>query len=75
MKDARHYFECDECHNRNFKEVYNFSIRFHKVNFSDDMIYDKIVDEMFQCTECGKTFTKKEIEKSMQDIKKKYRRP
>jgi hypothetical protein len=63
------FFVCDGCQNRDFKRVYNFSLRFHTVNFSDELIYDKIVDEWYQCTQCQKTFHIKEIEEALTRIK------
>jgi hypothetical protein len=58
MEVAHDYFLCDGCQNRNFTRIHNFSIRFYGVNFSDDLIYDKLTDELFQCTQCGKTFSR-----------------
>ena len=49
MDFMQDYFLCDSCQNKNFKQIYNFSIRFHGVNFSEDLIYDKLIDEIFQC--------------------------
>ncbi len=68
------YFTCDVCQGRDFKIVYNFSLRFHKVNFSDDLIYDRMTGEMYQCTNCRKTFTKQAIERGLSDIRKKHKR-
>jgi DNA-directed RNA polymerase subunit RPC12/RpoP len=69
MKSIRDYFECDECGNRHFKLVYTFSIRFHGVNFSDQLIYDRTKEEFYQCTKCQKTFSKAEIEQGLDKIK------
>jgi len=74
MEEIVEFFECDECSNRDFERVYNFSLRFHKVNFSDDLIYDKLVEEIYLCTNCQKRFTKQEIEEGLDKIKKKYRK-
>ena len=71
MGSIEDYFFCDECENRDFKRIYNFSIRFHGVNFSDDLIYDKIVDERYQCTKCQKIFSIHEIEERLDAYKKK----
>jgi hypothetical protein len=73
MEVAHDYFLCDGCQNRNFTRIHNFSIRFYGVNFSDDLIYDKLTDELFQCTQCGKTFTKQQIEDVLAGFKKKRR--
>ncbi len=74
MDEFHEYFECDVCRNRDFKIVYNFSLRFHRVNFSDDLIYDKITDKIYQCVQCKKTFTQEQIEEGLVNIKKKYKR-
>ena len=63
------YFLCDSCKNKNFKRIYNFSLRFHGVNFSDDLIYDKLTHELYQCTQCNKTFTMVEIQEGLAEIK------
>ena len=70
MDDIQDFFLCDICSNKDFRLVYNFSIRFHRVNFSDELIYDRSVDEFYQCTECHKTFTKRQIEEGLAEIKK-----
>jgi hypothetical protein len=70
MEVIQDYFFCDECENRDFKRVYKFSIQFHGVNFSDDLIYDKKVDERYQCTKCEKIFTIGEIEEKLAGFKK-----
>jgi ribosomal protein L37AE/L43A len=69
MESIRDYFECDVCGNRRFKLVYTFSLRFHRVNFSDQLIYDRIKEEFYQCTECQKTFSKAQIEEGLGKIK------
>jgi hypothetical protein len=73
MEVSHDYFLCDSCQNKNFTRIHSFSIRFYGVNFSDDLIYDKLTDEMFQCTKCGKTFTKEQIEDVLAEFKKKRR--
>jgi len=70
MDDTQDYFLCDSCENRDFKLIYRFSLRFHGVNFSDDLIYDKLIDEMYQCTKCQKTFTKTQIEEGLAELKR-----
>ena len=72
MKFIHEYFECDGCECVDFKRIYKFSVRFHGINFSDDLIYDKMTDELYQCTNCHKTFTKEQIEAGLEKIKKKY---
>jgi len=68
-EDIQDFFICDNCAGRDFSLVYNFSIRFHGVNFSDELIYDKLVEEIYQCTRCLKTFTKQDIEAGLARIK------
>ena len=73
MEDIQDYFLCDGCENTNFKLVYAFSLRFHRVNFSDDLIYDNLTEEIYECTKCKKTFTKKEIAEGLDKLKMKRR--
>ena len=68
MDDILDYFLCDNCDGKDFKLVYNFCLRFHGVNFSDDLIYDKTVGERFQCTKCEKTFSREEIESGLSQL-------
>ncbi|RLB42412.1 MAG: hypothetical protein DRH12_05780 [Deltaproteobacteria bacterium] len=74
MDEVVEFFKCDECESKDFQLVYSFSLRFHRVNFANQLIYDKILEETYQCTKCGKTFTKDDIEKGLDEIKKKYRK-
>lgn len=69
MKTIHEYFLCDACESKDFKRIYNFSLKFHGVNFSDDLVYDRITDEIYQCANCKKTFTKDQIEDGIQAIK------
>jgi len=73
MNYIEEYFLCDSCQNKDFKRIYNFSLLFHGVNFSDDLIYDKLTDEIYQCTKCNKTFTKDQIEQGLAIIKVRQR--
>ena len=43
MEFIQDYFLCENCQNKDFKRVYNFSLRFHHCNFSDELIYDKLL--------------------------------
>ena len=70
MDNNREYFLCDNCANKDFNLIYNFSLHLHKVNFSDDLIYDEIVEEMYQCTNCKKTFTKKHLRAGLDEFRK-----
>jgi len=74
METVRDYFFCDKCQNRDFKRIYNFSICFHGVNFSDDLIYDKLTEEIYQCTKCSKTFTKEQIDEALADYKRRRKK-
>jgi len=71
MEEIQDYFLCENCGGRDFKLVYNFSMRFHGVNFSDDLIYDRLTGEVFHCSKCDKTYTRKDIEKGLNEFKKK----
>ncbi len=73
MESICDYFECDECGNTRFKLVHSFSVRFHGVNFSDKLIYDRLKEEFYQCTECEKTFSNEEIEEGLAEIRDKRR--
>jgi len=73
MDFNQEFFLCDECENKDFKRIYNFSLRFHSINFSDDLVYDRLTDEIYQCTKCRKTFTKDQIDEGLIKIKKKYK--
>jgi len=73
MEYIQDFFSCDACENRDFKRIYNFSLRFHRINFSDDLVYDRLIDETYQCTKCLKTFSIDQIEEGLAKIKKKYR--
>ena len=70
MNEIKEFFVCDICANKDFSPVHNFSVRFHGVNFSNDLIYDQMIVEMYRCTKCNKTFTKKQIEEGLIEIKK-----
>jgi len=74
MDDILDFFVCDACSNKDFSIVYNFSLRFHGVNFSDDLIYDKIVEERYQCTACKKTFSQKEVADALSRLREERRR-
>ena len=73
MKDIHEYFLCDACKCKDFKRIYNFSLKFHSVNFSDELVYDRITDNVYQCANCKKVFTKEQVEEGLQAIKIKYK--
>lgn len=64
------YFLCDGCRNKDFTRIYQFSMRFYPVNFSDELVYDKLTEEIYQCTRCKKIFTQEHIEKALAEFKK-----
>jgi DNA-directed RNA polymerase subunit RPC12/RpoP len=70
MDDIKEYFLCDACQNKDFTKIYNFSMIFYTVNFSDDLVYERLAEESYQCTRCSKIFTQKNIEKSLNSFKK-----
>ena len=61
MDIIKEYILCDNCKNNNFIRIYNFSVQFRRVNFSDDVLYDEVTEEIYQCTHCQKTFSKQQI--------------
>ena len=69
MEIFQDYFLCDGCQNKDFKLIYNFKICFHGVNFSEDLIYDKLTEELYQCTKCKKTFTRDQVDGALNEIK------
>ena len=73
MEYIEEFFSCDGCESRDFKRIYNFSLRFHGVNFSDELIYDRVTDEIYQCARCKKTFTLEQIEEGLNKIKRRHR--
>ena len=70
MEEIQDYFLCENCANKDFKLVYNFSLRFHGVNFTDDLIYDRLTEEIFHCTKCNKIYTRKQIEECLSEFKR-----
>ena len=68
MNIIKDYFLCDKCKNKNFIRIYNFSIQFRKVNFSDELIYDETIEEIYQCSHCKQTFSKQQIEGQLKKI-------
>jgi len=70
MGFVQDFFVCTNCQNKDFKRIYNFSIRLYGVNFSDDLIYDKRTEEIYQCTNCHETFTVDQIEQGLTALRK-----
>jgi|GEM_PF-519404 len=68
MDSVKDYFFCDKCKNRDFIRIYNFSVRFRSVNFSDDLMYDEVVEERYQCTRCQKIFSKPKIDTRLRKL-------
>jgi hypothetical protein len=71
MTEIQNYFLCESCANKDFKLVYNFSLRFHGVNFSDDLIYDRLIEEIYRCTKCDKVYSRRQIEEGLEEFKRK----
>jgi len=71
MTEIQDYFLCENCANKDFKLVYNFSLRFHGVNFADDLIYDQLTEEVYHCTKCDKVYSRKQIEEGLAEFKRK----
>ena len=61
------YFLCDRCKNKDFVRIYNFSVHFRSVNFSDDLMYDQVVEEIYQCIHCQKIFSKTNIDAELRN--------
>ena len=74
MDDIHEYFFCDGCQNKEFTRTTTFSLRFHGINFSDELIYDKVNEEIYLCTKCKKKFSRGQIEEGLSAIKNKYKR-
>ncbi len=70
MEEIQDYFLCESCAGKDFKLVYNFSLRFHGVNFSDELIYDRLTEEIYHCTKCDRVYTKNQIELKLNELKK-----
>jgi len=68
MDIIKDYFLCDKCKNKDFVRIYNFSVQYRRVNFSDDLIYDEVIEEICQCTHCNRTFSKHQIEKRLKEM-------
>jgi hypothetical protein len=68
MRIIKEYLLCDNCKNKNFIRIYNFSVRFRRVNFSDDVLYDEVTEELYQCTHCQKTFSKQQTDECVRRL-------
>jgi len=73
MDVMQDFFRCGACQNKDFRQVYNFSMKFRTVNFSEELMYDRITDEVYECTRCGRTFTRDEVEKTLSNFKRNRR--
>lgn len=65
------HFRCKNCGNIEFRPIFTFSLRFYTVNFSDDLIYEHVNKETFECTKCNAKYTKDEINQGLGELKKK----
>ena len=70
MEIIHEFFQCSDCGGKDFIRIYNFSIRFHSVNFSDSLVYDRLIDEIYQCTSCKKRYAMDQISEGLDTIKK-----
>ena len=70
MDSSKEYFMCDDCQNKDFTKIYNFSMLFYSVNFSDELVYEKLTEEMYRCSRCSKMFTQGQIDKALMEFKK-----
>jgi hypothetical protein len=61
MHEIQEYFHCEDCHGKDFKPIRSFSLRFHKVNFSDEVFYDNVTEEKYECVNCGRTYSRRQI--------------
>lgn len=73
MKIVHEFFQCEDCEEKDFIRIYNFSLRFHSVNFSDSLVYDRLTDEIYQCVGCKKRYSLEQIEEGLEKIKKKHK--
>ncbi|NLA74053.1 MAG: hypothetical protein GX846_01005 [Deltaproteobacteria bacterium] len=73
MDVINEFFECKECGGRDFHRNYHFSLRFHSVNFSDSLVYDRLVDEVYQCNNCKTKYSIEEINEVLEAIKAKHK--
>jgi len=70
MEVIHEFFQCSECDGKDFIRIYNFSLRFHSVNFSESLVYDRLIDEIYQCNNCKKRYTMDQIGEGLDRIKK-----
>ena len=68
MDSMKDYFLCDKCQGKDFVKLYNFSVSFRMVNFSDDPVHDEVKEEIYRCTQCQKTFTKSQIDVAIKEM-------
>ena len=73
MDEVREYFVCDKCGNKDFFLRISFAINFRNTNFSDGLIYERPVEECYECSGCGVCLTREEIEAGIESIKRKYK--
>jgi len=73
MEEVKEYFTCDKCGGRDFFPRYSFSITLKKVNFSDDLIYDRLTEECYECKGCGECISESQISDGIREIKRKHK--
>ena len=70
MDSSKDYFMCDSCQNKDFTKIYNFSMLFYSVNFSDELVYERLSEEMYRCSRCSKVFTMEQIDNALTEFRK-----
>jgi hypothetical protein len=73
MDVMRDFFCCETCQSKAFRQVYTFSMVFQTVNFSDDLIYDRLTEESYECAQCGKIYSKEQVEERLREFKQNRR--
>jgi hypothetical protein len=73
VEEVKEYFTCDKCGSQNFFTRNSFAILLKKVNFSEDLVYDHITEECYECKECGECINRGDIDDAIREIKRKYK--
>jgi hypothetical protein len=69
----REYFVCDKCGSKDFLPRHSFVIELKTVNFSDDLIYDKIIEECYECKGCGECIKQDQIDAGLRELEHKHK--
>jgi len=74
VKDTfKEEFTCVHCKHTRFSREYIFFMRFQEVDFSDDLVYDRVTEEIYMCQKCGKRTSLEDIKQGLRDIKAKHK--